>query len=54
MKRYEVTIPIKPAPWFSGYAEAPDKQTAIRIVSNFARANGFNGKFGRAEAIEVK
>ena len=54
MKRYEITIPFKPGPWYSVEVEAENKIVAIsRAIINAAQ-NGFTGKRGNATAVEVK
>lgn len=54
MKKYEVTIPFKKMPWYTGYALAGDKQSAIAIVSADAKRQGFNGVAARAQVLEVQ
>lgn len=55
MKKYEVTIPFKCGPWYTGIAMAEDKLTAIRLVTNAAKARGWTGcPSGRAEVLEIK
>lgn len=53
-RRYEVTIPFKPGPWYSVEVEADDKASAIVKAVDHARLFGFTGKRGRATAVELK
>lgn len=55
MKKYEVTIPFKSGPWYTGLAMAEDKLTAIRQVAAAAKAQGWTGcPSGKAEVLEIK
>ena len=55
MKReFEVTLPFKRGPWYTGYALAEDKAQAISIIEYTAKCEGFSGKRGLAQAVEVK
>lgn len=54
MKKYEVTIPFNPGPWYSVEVEAENKIIAIGKAIHHAATFGFAGKRGNATATEVK
>lgn len=54
MKKYEVTIPFKKTPWYTGYAIANSKQTAIFLVAHDAARQGFKGISAKARVLEVQ
>lgn len=42
-RKYEVTLPFKPGPWYTGYALAENEAQAISMVEYTARCEGFTG-----------
>lgn len=52
--KFEVTLPFKRGPWYTGYALAESRAQAISIVEHTAKCEGFCGKRGLAKATEVK
>ena len=53
-RKFEVTLPFRPGPWYTGYTMAESKAEAISKVEYSARCEGFSGKRGLAKAVEVQ
>ena len=53
-RKFEITLPFRKGPWYTGYALAENKAQAISIVEYSAKCEGFSGKRGLAQAVEVK
>jgi hypothetical protein len=53
-KRFDVTIPFKPGPWYSVEVDADNKVGAISKAIDQATMSGFKGKRGNAIAVEMK
>jgi len=53
-RKFEVTIPFATGPYYTGYALANSKQSAISLVWQDAIKNGWKGKPGRATVLEVQ
>lgn len=53
-RKFEITLPFRTGPWYTGYALAENKAQAISIVEYSAKCEGFRGKRGLAKAVEVQ
>lgn len=54
MTRFEVTIPFKKHPWWTGEALAESKFQAVELIKQQAAAFGFKGSYGKVEVREIK
>lgn len=53
-KKYEVTIPYHPGPWYTGYTIAETAKEAIETVKKSAISQGFWGRAGKPTAEVVQ
>ena len=54
VKKYEVTIPFRKMPWFTGYVMATSKYNAIKLVKEESKRQGWTDAPGKASVVEVK